>query len=189
MAKASRYSVDTLSKDLRSGVASSRQMNRVQVGAELDEIEAVYRRRLPELRRVAAAITGNRDAAVDAVQDAFALAVHKRGQFRREGSLDAWLWRIVVHAARDAAARSKQLTAHGGVAVDVVAPEVGSPGQVHALVAELPERQRLVLFLRYYADLDYSAIAEALEISRGTVGATLSQGRENLRRLMTGVGR
>src|SRR5437763_11331971 len=134
-------------------------MNRKQDGAELDEIEVVYRGRLPEFRRVATAITGNRDAAIDAVQDAFALAVHKRGQFRREGSLDAWLWRIVVHAARDTAARSKQSTAYGDVAVDVVAPEADSPGQVHALVAELPERQRLALFLRYYADLDYSAIA------------------------------
>jgi RNA polymerase sigma factor (sigma-70 family) len=40
---------------------------------------------------------------------------------------------------------------------------------VRAALAGLPERQRLALFLRYYADLDYAAIAEALSISRGTV--------------------
>jgi DNA-directed RNA polymerase specialized sigma24 family protein len=44
-----------------------------------------------------------------------------------------------------------------------------------------------VLFLRYYADLEYATIAEALEISGGTVGATLTQARDNLRQLMTGV--
>jgi DNA-directed RNA polymerase specialized sigma24 family protein len=71
-------------------------------GAGLDEIEAVYRRRLSQFRRVAAAITGSREAGGDAVQDAFASAVFRRDQFRGEGSLDAWLWRIVVHAARDA---------------------------------------------------------------------------------------
>lgn len=167
-------------------------MDRGQGGAQLDEIEAVYRRRLSELRRVATAITGSRDLAVDAVQDAFALAVHRRDQFRREGSLDAWLWRIVVHTARDAAAAySKRLA--DLAPEDTAAPSVspGSEGQlrVHALVAELPERQRLALFLRYYADLDYATIADALEISPGTVGATLTQARENLRRLMTGVRR
>jgi RNA polymerase sigma factor (sigma-70 family) len=158
-----------------------------QGGAELDEIEAVYRRRLAEFRRVATAITGSRDAAVDAVQEAFALAVHKRTQFRHEGSVDAWLWRIVVHTARDTAATSNHALAYGDASVDAIAPQDDSPTHVHALVAELPERQRLALFLRYYADLDYAAIADALEISPGTVGATLSQAKENLRRLMTGV--
>jgi hypothetical protein len=40
-------------------------------GADLAEIEAVYRRRLGELRRVAAAITGDRESACDVVQEAF----------------------------------------------------------------------------------------------------------------------
>ena len=41
-------------------------------------------------------------------------------------------------------------------------------------LAALPERQRLVVFLRYFADLEYREIASALEIEVGTVGATLS---------------
>lgn len=156
-------------------------------GAGLDEIEAMYRRRLPELRRVATAITGSREGGCDAVQDAFALAVHRRGQFRGDGSLEAWLWRIVVHSARDLAQRvwsTSPLDEHVVQRADAH-PEGG--GAVQQLVAELPERQRLVLFLRYYADLEYATIAEALEISSGTVGATLTQARDNLRQLMTGV--
>ena len=47
------------------------------------------------------------------------------------------------------------------------------------------ERQREVLFLRYYADLDYATIAAALGISAGTVGATLSTARGVLRRALT----
>jgi DNA-directed RNA polymerase specialized sigma24 family protein len=42
-----------------------------------------------------------------------------------------------------------------------------------------------VLFLHYYADLDYATIAEALGISPGTVGATLSTARGALRRALT----
>ena len=37
-----------------------------------------------------------------------------------------------------------------------------------------------VLFLRYYADLDYEAIADALEIRPGTVGATLNAAHKRL---------
>jgi RNA polymerase sigma factor (sigma-70 family) len=48
-------------------------------------------------------------------------------------------------------------------------------------VAELPERQRTVLFLRYYADLDYRAIAAALGIRPGTVAATLSAAHRAIR--------
>jgi RNA polymerase sigma factor (sigma-70 family) len=51
-------------------------------------------------------------------------------------------------------------------------------------VSALPERQRLVLFLRYYGDLDYAAIGHALEISPGTVGATLHTARSALQQLL-----
>ena len=45
----------------------------------------------------------------------------------------------------------------------------------------LPERQRLAVFLRYYADLDYAAIGEALGIRTGTVAATLNAAHVALR--------
>ncbi len=41
-----------------------------------------------------------------------------------------------------------------------------------------------MLFLRYYADLDYASIAGALGIRRGTVSATLNQAHEALRLLL-----
>jgi DNA-directed RNA polymerase specialized sigma24 family protein len=64
------------------------------------------------------------------------------------------------------------------------------PGEVSALaplVAGLPERQRLAVFLRYYADLDYRAIADALEIEVGTVGATLAAAHRAIRRALSEV--
>jgi RNA polymerase sigma factor (sigma-70 family) len=61
----------------------------------------------------------------------------------------------------------------------------GSPPDetnVRTWIAALPERQRLAVFLRYYADLDYRAIAAALEIEVGTVSATLASAHSALRK-------
>ena len=68
----------------------------------------------------------------------------------------------------------------------------GHPGdwhEVRAVIAGLPERQRLVLFLRHYADLDYHTIAEVAGIERGTVAATLHAAHRKVRTAMTEVHR
>ena len=44
----------------------------------------------------------------------------------------------------------------------------------------LPPKRRLIVFLRYFADLSYAQIAELCAVSEGTVGATLAQARAAL---------
>jgi RNA polymerase sigma factor (sigma-70 family) len=80
---------------------------------------------------------------------------------------------------------AQSLASEDTVAVNGYQPDADP--QVRAAVAALPERQRLILFLRYYADLDYATIAEALDVSAGTVAATLSNARSSLRRLLPEV--
>jgi RNA polymerase sigma-70 factor, ECF subfamily len=147
----------------------------------LASIERSYRSNYQRFLHVAAAITGNTDLAADAVQEAFLRAIRRRRSYRGRGVVEAWLWRIVVNAARDAAARRQDFS------IDEL-PELGArPGsgrdvtELRAAVSALPERQRLVLFLRYFADLDYQTIAHALEINHGTVGATLHSAHNALR--------
>jgi len=154
-----------------------------RAAAGLDAIEAVYRARFDEFVRVARAITGDAEAARDAVQEAFAAAVRNRRSYRGDGPLGAWLWRAVVNKARDAARASRPPEGE---------PEANGHGEdadhdVRALLALLPERQRIAIFLRYYVDLDYASIAEILEISEGTVAATLHAARTTLRRRLEEV--
>ena len=154
----------------------------------LPRIEQLYEERLPEFRRVAAAVVGDRELALDVVQDAFALAVRKREGFRGEGSLEAWLWRILVNTART---RRRRATPELAVE-DALEPRPDGHGdalrdRVRNAVALLPERQRLVLFLRYYADLDYATIADTLSISQGTVGATLTAANARMHELLEEV--
>jgi RNA polymerase sigma-70 factor, ECF subfamily len=147
------------------------------------QIERIYRAEYRRFLRVALAVLRDEDQAVDAVQEAFATAVQKRGKFRGEGPLEAWIWRMVVNAALKERGRSRPLALVGG---DSAQPAQEPSAVTHA-VARLPERQRLALFLRYYADLDYESIAAALEVSSGTVGATLNAAHASLRRLLQEV--
>jgi RNA polymerase sigma-70 factor (ECF subfamily) len=151
-------------------------------GTSVEAIEAIYQQRLDEFCSVVAAITRDRAGALDVVHEAFVSALRSRASFAARGSLSAWLWRIVVNAARDhqrqtgsqsaewhdrhAAARNEGF--HEGL------------GDVAVAIQALPERQRIAVFLRYYADLDYQQIGEVLGIATGTVSATLSAAHRTL---------
>ncbi len=149
-------------------------------GASLLSIELVYRAQFARFLHVATAITGDAERGADAVQEAFAKAVRRRLDFRREGSLEGWLWRTVVNCARDQVRRPQRSSS----TPEPVVPTEPDHDRLRSWIAQLPERQRLVLFLRYYADLDYRQIAHALGIRTGTVAAALNAAHAALRPLL-----
>ena len=143
----------------------------------------LYRAQFSRFIRLAAAVVGDAERARDAVQEAFASAIRHRRDYRGEGSLEAWVWRTVMNTACKHRQRvSGELDERRSRAVaEPSDAESARNVALRALVAALPERQRLILFLHYYADLDYRGIAEALAIQPGTVGAALSAARASLR--------
>lgn len=152
------------------------------------DLEVLYRQGYRQFLRVAIAIVGDEARGHDAVQEGFARAIRSADSYRAEGNVEAWLWRIVVNAAR--ASRP------GRVVVEIAdepdpsvddRPGALSDGDIRYWVASLPERQRLAVFLRYYADLDYRAIASVLGVEVGTVSATLSAAHSALRNSWEGV--
>jgi RNA polymerase sigma factor (sigma-70 family) len=153
-------------------------------GANAAALEELFRLRYGAFLRVAVAITGSSDVGRDAVQEGLARALAGRASFRGSGSLEAWLWRTVVNTARNISARSPAIAEASDLAASATAPDDERRAEVRAAVRRLPERQRLVLFLRYYADLDYASIGIVLGIRRGTVSATLNQAHSAMRRLL-----
>ena len=150
-------------------------------GASLDELEALYRGRFEVFARVAASVTGDAERGRDAVQDAFATAVSRRRSFRGDGPLEAWVWRIVLNGARSDV-RRRVPSANGDEHMN--GNGNGHPehdAELRIALARLPERQRTAVFLRYYADLSYASIGEALGITEGTVAATLNAALTTLR--------
>jgi RNA polymerase sigma-70 factor (ECF subfamily) len=158
--------------------------------ALLGEIESLYRERFADFVAVAASIVGERESAREAVQDAFASVVRTRRDFRGEAPLEAWVWRAVVNAARKRRGRYAREVQLRSVSASTngTAPN-HERSELATLIALLPERQRLVLFLRYYADLDYRRIAQILRVEVGTVSATLHAAHTSLRRALKEVQR
>jgi RNA polymerase sigma factor (sigma-70 family) len=146
-------------------------------------IERVYRSRYLRFKAVLATLTGNKETARDAVQEGFARALAHRADFQgdpeAEGSLEAWIWRITIRAALERKRNGSESPINEFV--DPVVPL--SPGSSLLLdaVRRLPPRRRLIVFLRYFADLSYSEIAEICGISEGTVAAALAHARSTLR--------
>jgi RNA polymerase sigma-70 factor (ECF subfamily) len=154
--------------------------------ASVQALEELYRRRYQRFLRVAIAVVGSRDAAADAVQDAFASALRARHELRSGDALEAWVWRMVVNAAVDQHRARRDTT----LAVEEPATRDDREWpELRAALAALPERQRHALFLRHYADLSYDDIAAVLGVARGTVAATLHAAHESLRERLPEVAR
>jgi len=126
-------------------------------------------------------VLGDRQAAEDAAQEAFARAYRRWssvGQTERPGT---WVYVVALRAerrrlARDARRPDAELEAVGADAIDDAVDRVWL---VDAL-ARLTPRQRCAVVLRYYADLSVADVAAAMGCADGTVKATLHTALERL---------
>jgi RNA polymerase sigma-70 factor (ECF subfamily) len=169
-------------------VASEHALHRraLQATAVEPPLEAIYREHGPRFRRVARAIVHDAEAAEDVVQEAFAIAILRQRSYRGSGDPVGWVWRIVVNTAlsRRRRRRIEEVLLHRDVGGAESSETQGEGVRVRRCVARLPKRQKLALFLHYYADMDYDAIAGVLEISAGTVGKLLWDARTTLRTML-----
>jgi RNA polymerase sigma-70 factor, ECF subfamily len=142
------------------------------------ELEALYRRRYVRFRDGVATITGNHESARDVVQEAFARALRRRDTFRGEGTLEAWVWKIALRTAQEQRRKTNPIALNGSIESQLLDP--GRDPALAAALQALPAKRRLIVFLRYFADLSYEEIASLCGVSEGTVGATLTQARSAL---------
>ncbi|MDQ2755778.1 MAG: SigE family RNA polymerase sigma factor [Actinomycetota bacterium] len=139
----------------------------------------------PSLMRTAWLLTGSSDAARELVQASLVKTYASWSTVRPESAL-AFTRRVLVNHKVDVwRARSREVLGD-----NIDRPAVGGSGasddrdQIVRLLARLPEQQRKVVVLRYYADLSEQATAEALGVCVGTVKSTASRALATLRGLV-----
>lgn len=145
-----------------------------------DQNEETYRKHADELLRFATGLVGPGDA-FDVFQEAFLRAVGSR-TWPSVRNRRAYLYRCVLNEARVFLRSSARRRAREGHArQDQALAEHNLYPEVRVLIDRLSVRQRAVILLTYWSDLDPPAIGSLLGISEGAVHRHLSRGRARLR--------
>jgi len=147
---------------------------------------------LPRLRRYARALTGDRHASEDLVQDTVERALSRFAWFRTGAKLDAWLLSIMHNLfISQLRHRAVQLDYQP---IDERLLESAMPGtqevglalrDLDRALARLPDEQRMVLLLISLEEFSYEETARILDIPVGTVMSRLSRARERLRVILS----
>lgn len=139
-------------------------------------------------------LTGSREDAADAVQDAFVQAYSKLDSFRGDAQFFTWLYRIAMNQALSRRRRMRPTTsleaARSSSGEEAVDRHPGPDGrllareqaeQVQSALADLGEQHRKILVLREIEGCSYEVIADILELPVGTVRSRLFRARMQLR--------
>ena len=143
--------------------------------------------------RTAYLVTGDPHDAEETAQDAFIKAFYTLERFRKGASFRPWLLRIVTNEARNrrrAAGRRARLalqvagerpSSDAAPSPEVAALAYETQHELLAGLAQLDEKDRLVIAYRYFFDMSEAEMAVALECRPGTVKSRLSRALARLR--------
>ena len=139
---------------------------------------------------------GDEAMAKDITQQVFVKLIDRLGQFRHEADAATWLYRITANACLDEMRKRKRLVFFG--TQSELGPSVAEPAttgehpvdrrlereeladEVKSAVASLSPKLRIVVLLRYFDELPYERLAEALGCSPGTVASRLNRAHKAL---------
>jgi RNA polymerase sigma-70 factor (sigma-E family) len=162
-----------------------------QASVPAEAVTALYQAHALGLIRLAVVMLGDRAAAEDVVQEAFCGLYRRWHSLADTGKALSYVRSSVINGCRTVLRR--RLRQQGVAAVtgdppgesaETVALIGEEHRQVLAAVRRLPARQREVLVLRFYLDLDEEETAASMRISRGTVKSTTSRALAALGRIL-----
>jgi len=147
-----------------------------------DAFAVLYRRYRDWVVAVGYRFCGNREDALDALQETFAYLVRKLPTLELTGKLTTLLYPAAKHLALDRGKKTRRLRPIPEE-VDPAdpAPLAGVPDGARALLEGLPPAQQEILGLRYVDGLDLKDIAAVLRIPVGTVKSRLHHALRALR--------
>jgi RNA polymerase sigma-70 factor (ECF subfamily) len=155
-------------------------------------LEMMWSEYASDLLGYLAAIHCSRTDAEDTLQEVFVTIARKRTSVAGARLLKPYLFQLARNVALNRLKRDKRIRDRSECASDWLVPVEPAPPdelQIEKLVAglaELPEKQRSVLVLKFYRDKTLREIGELLDISENTAASCFRYGIEKLRRVMMG---
>lgn len=165
-------------------------------------LRTLVERWAPRVEAFAVRALGQRDDALDIVQETFVRVHRAASRYEGGGRFGGWLFRIAGNLVRQELRRRRVRGWFGGatgsddatVLASLPAPaHFDADGPLHdaerrALLARalsrLPERQRLAILLRYFEDLPVRDVAAALQVSDHAAESLLARGMASLRTIV-----
>jgi RNA polymerase sigma-70 factor (sigma-E family) len=140
----------------------------------------------PRLVGSLALFCGDRHLAEELAQEALVRALERWDRVERMPAPEAWVYAVAFNLARSwFRRRGAERRAHrrlaGANMASLVLPSAERALAVRRAVDALPERQRLVVIARFYADLSVEATADVLGCAPGTVKAHTHRAIQSLR--------
>ena len=164
-----------------------------QTGVAVNVPELYAARRMP-LIRMAILLVDDQASAEDVVQDAFIGLHRNQDKIRDPQAALGYLRTSVVNKARSLLRRRGTARKYFrgaepdvGEAADSELMLAEEHREVRAAVRRLPPKQQEVLVLRYWSNLSEAEIAEALQISAGTVRSQASRAIDKLEQMLRGA--
>lgn len=148
-----------------------------------DRDAEIYARHADELIRFATGMVGPSDAA-DVVSSAVLHSISS-SNWRDVSNHRAYLYRAVANEANSQYRSAMRRRAREVRTVERPTDQPEVRPEVLDAVGRLSPRQRAVIYLTFWEDLDEAGIAERLGISPGSVRRHLFRGKEKLRRLLS----
>ncbi len=141
----------------------------------------LYRDAFPRVYRALVAALFDREAALDALHDAFEEGL--RSPPPDERNLPGWLYRVALRKARHARGREAR---HVTLAYAPRTPDAADRTldrlEVGQLLEMLTARQREIVVAHYFLGLRHDEVATLLGVRPGTVAATIHQAIERMRK-------
>ena len=172
---------------------SDEELMRAVARGEEAAMSALVARHAAPLHAYLARLCGDASEAEDLVQESWIRIARSATAFDVSRRFRPWAWGIATNVARD---RYRRVRARGGPHAPLSASAAPSARQeggsiarvdLRGRLAELPERLRQALVLRYYDGMTEPEIAETLGIARGTVKSRLHAAVGALRRSLGGA--
>lgn len=135
-------------------------------------------------------MTGDRETALDLMQDTFFTAFKELSRFREDANFSSWLYRVASNKTLNYLKRRKilsflPLSRLQGSEPTVEMESAMERSEISAAllkrVEELPPKQKLIFNLRYYQELSFVEIARILKKSESTVKTNYQKAIEKLR--------
>jgi RNA polymerase sigma-70 factor (ECF subfamily) len=146
-----------------------------------DALGSLFDRYWPVVWRAAYAVTGQRELASDAAQDAFLRAAGALDRFDHRRPFEPWLLRIAVNRAIDLLRTQRRLVALDEVDEPETFDEPVPDEELLDSIARLDPERRTVIALHYWLDYTTPEIAEVMGVPVGTVASRLSRALGDLR--------